>query len=117
MAISFRPMSFHCSSTACDGLGAGFGGSFFAASCAITGIIANPIPNTKPANLFYFVMVFLLSFARKPDVLSFRRMTRPCVSSNPGHGTCPSELFILHSKGACFMQTPTLGHVKLVFEI
>ncbi|HEX9457309.1 MAG TPA: hypothetical protein VF935_06705, partial [Candidatus Acidoferrum sp.] len=82
-----------------------------------TGIIANPIPNTKPANLFHFVMVFLLSFARKPGVLSFRRMARPCVSPNPGRGTCPSGRFILRSKGTRVMQIPTLGHVKLVFEI
>src|SRR5437899_12526064 len=35
--MSLRPMSFHESRTACEGLGAGFTGAFFAASCARTG--------------------------------------------------------------------------------
>ena len=60
--ISFRPMSFHCSSTASDGLGAGLGGSFFAASCAATGIAAIPMANTTPTNLIHFVMAFFPPF-------------------------------------------------------
>src|SRR4029077_6631381 len=61
IAISFLPMSFHCSSTACDGLGAGFGGSFFAASCASTGIAANPAHNTNAPISFINLIFSLLS--------------------------------------------------------
>src|SRR5271154_2774077 len=40
IAISLRPMSFHCSSTACDALGAGFGAEpSFVMSCACAGVI------------------------------------------------------------------------------
>src|SRR5215470_13206974 len=70
MVMSFLPISFHCSSTACDGLGAGFGGSFFAASCAVAGNIANPRANATPANLFQFVMISLLSLPRPPGAPS-----------------------------------------------
>src|SRR6266705_1496324 len=62
MIISFRPMSFHCSSTACEGLGAGFGGSFFAASCARTGSTPNPMAKAKPATHLSF-FIFLSSVA------------------------------------------------------
>ena len=83
MAISFRPMSFHCSTTACVGLTAAFGGSFFfAASCATAGATANPAPSTRLASTFHFFINFLLRFARKPDVLSFRRTVLPGVSPN-----------------------------------
>src|SRR6266481_3926951 len=69
MAVSFRPMSFHCSSTACVGLTGALGGSFFfAASCATAGSTANPTPSTRPATTFHFFISFLLRFAREPDV-------------------------------------------------
>src|SRR5713226_8316283 len=69
MAISLRPMSFHCASTACVGLTAAFGGSFFfAASCATAGSTANPAPSTRLATTFHFFIGFLLRSARKPDV-------------------------------------------------
>src|SRR6266481_1671490 len=80
IAISFLPMSFHCSSTACDGLGAGFGGSFFAASCAITGNTANPMANARLASLIHFIMVSLLSFVPGRDAILIRRTTRQDVS-------------------------------------
>jgi hypothetical protein len=80
MMINFRPMSFHCSSTACEGLGAGFGGSFFAASCASAGIATNPVANAKPATHFGFIIFSFLRNARTPDVLSFRRAILQGVS-------------------------------------
>src|SRR6476661_327961 len=42
-------MSFQDSSKACEGLGAGFGGVFFAASCARTGSAMNATVNAIPA--------------------------------------------------------------------
>src|SRR5579859_523713 len=49
MAISLRPISFHDSRMACDGLGAGFGGAFVAASCARAGSARNAAANAIPA--------------------------------------------------------------------
>src|SRR5690349_4129274 len=81
MMINFRPISFHCSSTACDGLGAGFGGSFFAASCATAGNTASPVANANPATHF---SCFIVSLLRSPrmgrDVLSIRRAAAQGVS-------------------------------------
>src|SRR6267378_2066072 len=93
IAISFLPMSFHCSSTASDGPGAGFGGSFFAASCASTGNAANPAARTTPAIHLRFFISSLLScphfsrlfrFDREPGegAHSFRRTTAPVVSKD-----------------------------------
>src|SRR5580704_754232 len=56
MAISLRPMSFHCSSTALDAPGAGFGAGFL--SCAWTGVIkiqAAKITATSKQMLFFFI--------------------------------------------------------------
>src|SRR5213596_1606734 len=47
--MSLRPMSFQDSSKACEGLGAGFGGAFFAASCARTGSAIKAAVNVIPA--------------------------------------------------------------------
>src|SRR5690242_1113604 len=63
MTINLRPISFHCSRRACEGLGAGLGGSFFAASCANAGSAAIPVANAKPANLRLISMVTLLNLA------------------------------------------------------
>src|SRR5579859_5460637 len=49
MAINLRPISFQDSSKACEGLGAGFGGVFFAASCARTGSAMNATVKAIPA--------------------------------------------------------------------
>src|SRR5437660_1222735 len=69
--ISFRPISFHCSSTACEGLGAGFGGSFFAASCATAGSIANPITKAHPAtHLNFFIFLSSVTSERRTYLLS-----------------------------------------------
>src|SRR6266478_8832790 len=69
--ISFRPISFHCSSTACEGLGAGFGGSFFAASCATAGSIANPIAKAHPAtHLSFFIFLSSVTSERRTYLLS-----------------------------------------------
>src|SRR5712692_8279328 len=95
IAISFLPMSFHCSSTACDGLGAGFGGSFFAASCASTGITASPMANAKLTSLIHFVMVSLLSFVPEQDVILIRRAARQDVSYPMPRLDTPPRAFIL----------------------
>src|SRR5258708_4284487 len=81
--ISFRPISFHCSSTACEGLGAGFGGSFFAASCASAGNTANPIVKANPATHFR-LFIFLSSVT--PGSRTF------FPSHVPLRQTFPSEL-------------------------
>src|SRR5213080_4328322 len=70
MVINFRPISFHCSSTACEGLGAGFGGAFFAASCANAGNTANPMAKARPATHLSFFIFPSLRYAQKPDVHS-----------------------------------------------
>src|SRR6266849_3211788 len=59
MAISFFPVSFHCSRTACEGLAAGFGGSFFAASWAKTCDPGNPRIRTN-ANIEITLFIFSL---------------------------------------------------------
>src|SRR5437588_6919122 len=82
MVINFRPISFHCSSTACEGLGAGFGGAFFAASCANAGNTANPMAKARPATHLSFFIFPSLRYAQKPDVHSFRRAAKPGVSFN-----------------------------------
>src|SRR5580704_17480001 len=69
MAISLRPMSFHCSRTASEGLGAGFGGAFFA-SCVRAGIAAKHAANnnaTKRGNRFSGSLLGLTS--REEDTL------------------------------------------------
>src|SRR5713226_8257154 len=55
MAMSLRPVSFHVSSTASEGLGAALGGSFLAISCARVGMATSAaasamVPN--PRNFF-----------------------------------------------------------------
>src|SRR5258708_39689283 len=121
MSISFLPISFHCSSPAWDGLGAGFGGSFFAASWAIKGSVVSPRANTSPATFVHFVMVPLLRFARKPDVLSFRRTTLPGVSPQPSFhwSAVPGRPrgFILRSKTTPVMRIPKPRMVNLYFRL
>src|SRR6266404_5492377 len=62
IAISLRPMSFHCSMIAADGLKAGFGGSFglLASVCATTGIAARNATAHNPA--INFIRFISLSF-------------------------------------------------------
>src|SRR6202522_870076 len=59
IAISLRPISFHCSSTACDALGAGFGAEpCFAVSCAgagVTEIVVAKISRASELMLFIFI--------------------------------------------------------------
>src|ERR1700674_4039679 len=95
MAISFLPMSFHCSSTACDGLGAGFGGSFFAASCASTGIAANPAHSTTAPISFIHLIFSLLS----PPARTLSYSDAP-----------PSQAFL------CFFQRMLCAGVGLVVD-
>src|SRR3989440_2032492 len=82
MVINFRPISSHCSRTACEGLGAAFGGAFFAASCANAGNTANPMAKARPATHLSFFIFPSLRYAQKPDVHSFRRAAKPGVSFN-----------------------------------
>src|SRR5260370_35775816 len=122
MAISLRPMSFHCASTACVGLAAALGAScFFAASCATAGSTANPAPSTRLATTFHFFISFLLRFTRNPDVLSFRRTTLPGVSPQPAFTWCavpgPPRGFILRSKTAPVMQIPKPRMVNSYFRL
>src|SRR5260370_13182754 len=120
MMISFRPMSFHCSSTACEGLGAGFGGSFFAASCASTGSAANPAAKTTPPTHFSF---FMFSFLRYVPTRSGRSLLQTHHSAGRfpqpamAWGAVPGSLrgFILRSKIASVMQNSQPRHGKLVF--
>src|SRR5438445_5004787 len=91
MVINFRPISFHCSSTACEGLGAGFGGAFFVASCASVGNTANPMAKARPATHLSFFIFPSLRYAQKPDVHFFRRAAKPGVSFNQ-HRLSPAYL-------------------------
>src|ERR1700729_3330290 len=59
MAINFRPMSFHASSTPSDWLGAG-PGACFGAPCARRGANAKPTANHTNANLEKRFISFLL---------------------------------------------------------
>src|SRR5712691_4902556 len=122
--ISFRPISFHCSSTACEGLGAGFGGSFFAASCATTGSTAHPIAKANPAtHLSFFIFP---SLRLRPNAgrtffqthHSARRFPRPASTSHYLHSVpgLPRG-FILRSKALPVMRNSQPPHGKLVFCI
>src|ERR1700733_10062837 len=65
MAINFRPMSFHASSTPSDWLGAG-PGAFFGASCAPRGANAKATANHTNANLEkHFISFLLRAFRRR----------------------------------------------------
>jgi hypothetical protein len=60
MAISFRPMSFHESSTTCDGLSAGLGAaSFFAMSWGYAGRANSPVVRISAA----IERIFFIAFA------------------------------------------------------
>src|SRR5271154_1562313 len=61
MAISFLPMSFQASRTACDGLGAGLGGAFLA-SWAAAGIAASTTAISRAPHLLRFFIGSLLIF-------------------------------------------------------
>src|SRR5208282_2032788 len=60
MAINFLPISFQDSKTACDGLGAGFGGVAFLASCAKAGIAASTTATSRAPHLLGLFIVSLL---------------------------------------------------------
>src|ERR1700684_1914451 len=61
MAINFLPISFQDSSTACDGLGAGFCGSAFLASWANTGIAASATATSRvPQSRKLFIVSLLI---------------------------------------------------------
>src|SRR5205807_1616053 len=117
MVISRRPTSFHCSRTACDGLDAGLGGSFFAASCADMHNIATPIANTTPHNLTRFFMACFLRFVpfelgtplpthRPPEGFPFSAKLRT-LSFGPGSSYA--------SKVQPVIRIPRSPHVKIVF--
>src|SRR6266849_8364966 len=95
IAISFLPTSFHCSSTACDGLGAGFGASFFAASCASTGIAVRPAHNTIAPITF---INFIFSLLSPPSRTLF-------------YSDAPSS-----QKFLCFFRRKLRSGVHLVFD-
>src|SRR5580704_4449991 len=62
MAINFLPISFHDSRMASDGLGAGFGGAAFLASCAKAGIAASITATSRAPHLLTLFIVPLLFF-------------------------------------------------------
>src|SRR5580700_5795217 len=62
MAINFLPISFHDSRMASDGLGAGFGGAAFLASCAKAGIAASITATSRAPHLLTLFIVPLLVF-------------------------------------------------------
>src|SRR4029077_16369377 len=61
MAINFLPMSFQDSRIASDGLGAGFGGAAFLASCANAGIAASTPATSRLPHLLRLFIVSLLN--------------------------------------------------------
>src|SRR5260370_38796097 len=94
MIVSLRPISFHCSSTACEGLGAGFGGSFFAVSCPSTGNTANPAANANPAAHFSFFIFPLLPYAPRrggrevfPSNAPLQQTLSPRPPPHPAHAS------------------------------
>src|SRR5260370_12495091 len=97
MIVSLRPISFHCSSTACEGLGAGFGGSFFAVSCPSTGNTANPAANANPAAHFSFFIFPLLRYAPRRGGRTFFPSDVPLrqtLSSRPAPSPPPSRIYL-----------------------
>src|SRR5271165_188783 len=78
MSISLRPMSFHCSSTASDALGTGFGAaSFFCMSCERTGatkIVAAKIATASARMLFNFVGFMIVGFIGDSSCQGYARM-------------------------------------------
>src|SRR6266436_4256566 len=128
MIISFRPISFHCSSTACEGLGAGFGGSFFVASCATAGSTTNPVANTNPATHLSFFIFSLLRYAPTRSGRSFLQ-TRHSATRFPPVGPISRDQhctrlrylafrggFILRSKMAPVMRNSQPPRGKIVFH-
>src|SRR5579859_2332806 len=60
MAISFLPISFQDSNTACDGLATGFGVAAVLASCANAGIAARTAATSRAPHLLILFIVSLL---------------------------------------------------------
>src|SRR5882724_77754 len=90
IAISFRPMSFHPSSTAADGPRAGFGGSFALVSvCAKAGTVARQAVRQSPARNFHR----FISLLRVPRVTQKKLRRNPlrvpvrgyCMLRRPSH--------------------------------
>src|SRR5260370_13282687 len=128
MIISFRPISFHCPSTACEGLGAGFGGSFFVASCATAASTANPVANANPATHLTFFIFPPLRCAPTRSGRSFlqtrhsaKRFPPAGPISHDQHCTRPRYLafrggFILGGKMPPVMLISQPPHRKLRFR-
>src|SRR5216684_455926 len=125
MAISFRPMSFHCSRTAWASPTAGLGAaSFFAASCAIAGTTISPMHKANTATELIF-MCF--------SPLSALTLARPAAGHLPSAAPLPLVLtyqfperlflrlraiaasggFILLTKALNFTQNRGAPHGKL----
>src|SRR5208282_5822587 len=69
MAMSLRPMSFHCSSTACEGLSAGFGSAFFMfMSWARIGRTTRHAANKTAATTGIFLIFLSFSFFGKGPI-------------------------------------------------
>src|ERR1700722_5930796 len=81
ISISLRPMSFHCSSTASEGLGTGLGASFFA-SCeraGVTRIVAAKIATANVRTPFNIVAFIIDGFIGDSSCQAYGRMLQEFV--------------------------------------
>src|SRR5579862_2311428 len=97
MATSFLPMSFQDSRTASDGLGAGFGGAAFLASCARAGSAPSTTATSRAPHLLKLFIVSLLIFLLPLRDLPFR-----CLATDLDRDTLsdarPSQVFLLGTR-------------------
>src|ERR1700730_1840505 len=119
MAISLRPISFHCDTTACDALGAALGPSFFAFA---KNSEAYPTASTSAAPYVAFFIFSLphalprlgltcrMRLSHGPFVLTYRLPERLFLLSAPQ----PARRgFILLTKARKVTQIVACGMVKL----
>src|SRR5208337_2677389 len=79
MAMSLRPMSFHCSSTASEGLSAGFGSAFFMfMSCARIGSTARHAANKTAAKKGIFLIFLSFRFPGRGPIYKTHELMGSC---------------------------------------
>src|ERR1700734_2614072 len=110
MATSFLPTSFQDSRTASDGLGAGFGGAAFLASCARAGSAPSATATSRVPHLLKLFIVSLLIF-----LLPLRELPLGCLGTDLDRDTLsdarPSQVFLFGSGSNC-----PFGRVPLTWE-
>src|SRR5271157_3404387 len=85
MAMSLRPISFHCSNTASEGLSAGFGSGFFAPmSCALTGSATRHTAKRSAANRGILLIFSLLLISWVRAVISDARADGKACGARKG---------------------------------